>query len=114
MKHLRHALALAALLTLPGLAVAAPQASTGQKAATTKHAMAATHATKGTVTAIDASTLVIARSPKSKHGMTFALEPSTTRQGESHGRFDGRRALSHRGAQEDRNRRSASRPRNTA
>lgn len=81
MKHLRHALALAALLTLPGLAVAAPQASTGQKAATTKHAMAATHATKGTVTAIDASTLVIARSPKSKHGMTFALEPSTTRQG---------------------------------
>jgi hypothetical protein len=68
------------LLAVPAFAMATPHAS-GQK---TKSSTAAvpTHATKGTVKSIDDTKLVITRSPKGGHEMSFVVNPSTQRQGD--------------------------------
>ena len=69
----------AALLPVVAIVAApAPGAQTSGKHTTT--ATAATHATTGVVKSIDDSTLVIARSGK-KGDMTFAVSPSTHREG---------------------------------
>jgi hypothetical protein len=39
------------------------------------------HATKGVVKSVDATTLVITRSPRNGREMTFVLNPSTERDG---------------------------------
>jgi hypothetical protein len=72
------------LLTVPAMGLALPSAdmskakSSASTAATTEQAPM--HATKGIVKAMDATKLVIRRSP-SGPDMSFALNPSTQREG---------------------------------
>jgi hypothetical protein len=66
---------------LIGFAQTAPNA---QPAASTKHVSThavPTHATKGVVKSVDASTLVITRKGKTSGDMTFAIDPTTHLQG---------------------------------
>ena len=61
------------LLIVPAMGLASPNpASTAQPAR---------HATKGIVKSVDATTLVITRSPKNGREMTFVLNSSTERDG---------------------------------
>jgi hypothetical protein len=84
MRNVRSAIVLFSALTVSVPAFAASRASDPPKTAAATHSTAAavsTHATKGTIKSVDANTLVIARSPKSKQAMRFELNPSTQRQG---------------------------------
>jgi hypothetical protein len=82
-KYVTTALLVSALAGAPvvGLSAAPAGAQTpaGAKRASTK---AATHATRGVVKSVDASTLVITRSGKGQGEMSFTMEPSTHREGE--------------------------------
>ena len=73
MKRIAMALLVGAMAAVPAAGFAAPAA----KAKTT----AAAHATTGVVKSIDEKTLVITRPGKKEHEMTFALNPSTQREG---------------------------------
>lgn len=87
MKNLRTAaIVFGTLLTVPAMGFAAParQSSTPAKTKTTAAAPAAvaTHATKGTITSMDATSLVVAHSVSGKSKpMTFVLNDSTQRKG---------------------------------
>jgi hypothetical protein len=77
------ALLLGALSAVPATGFAATQAK-AQTPAVAKDApsrAAATHATRGVVKSVDASTLVITRSDGDHAAMTFALNASTHREG---------------------------------
>jgi hypothetical protein len=75
------AMLVAALAAVPvGGVAATPQRAQATAKAPAK-AMAATHATSGIVRSIDTGTLVITRSGKKGGEMTFALNPSTHREG---------------------------------
>ena len=85
MRNLRTAaMIVGTLLTVPAIGLAAPSTDishakrAGSTAATT--GQAPMHATKGVVKAMDATKLVIRRSP-SGPDMSFALNPSTAREG---------------------------------
>ena len=85
MRNLRTAaMMVGTLLTVPAIGLAVPSTdisqakSAGSTAATT--GQAPMHATKGVVKAMDATKLVIRRSP-SGPDMSFALNPSTAREG---------------------------------
>ena len=80
-KYITTALLVGALNVVPVVALAA-QTSAATKH--TKHAStstAATHATRGIITSLDETTLVISRSGKKPAEMTFMLNPSTQREG---------------------------------
>ena len=64
-------------LAQPG--VAQPKGGTGSPMS---KAQGAVHATRGVVAFVDANTLVITRSRRHGHEMTFLLEPSTERVGD--------------------------------
>jgi hypothetical protein len=87
MKNLRTAaIVLGTLLTVPAMGFAAParQSSTPAKTKTTATAPAAvaTHATKGTITSMDATSLVVTHSASGKaKPMTFVLNADTQRKG---------------------------------
>lgn len=69
---------------LTGVLVAMPLigiAATPQAKPAAKRAAAASHATKGTITSIDATHLVITRSGAKPTEMTFVLDPATQREG---------------------------------
>jgi hypothetical protein len=69
-------------LLLTALAIAGNSAaSTPKKAATTPASPAATHAVRGVVKSIDASSLVITRSGHKAQLLSFVLNPSTAREG---------------------------------
>jgi hypothetical protein len=55
-----------------------PQSATTQAAT----ALVATHATKGVVKSVDATSLVIARSATQRMDMAFVLNPATQREGD--------------------------------
>ena len=71
-----------ALVVVPAMGFSAPvataQTTTANRPA---KATAARHATTGVVKSIDDTTLVITRPGKNIHEMTFALNPSTHREG---------------------------------
>jgi hypothetical protein len=74
-----------ALLTVPAMTLAS-QATPGAKAPaaasrTASTAQAPTHATRGVVTFVGSTTLVVERSPRYGGNMTFLLNPSTERDG---------------------------------
>ena len=82
MKRITTALLVGALAAVPAAGFAAPaakaQTTTAKRPA---KAAAARHATTGVVKSIDATTLVITRPGKTGREMTFALDPSTQREG---------------------------------
>lgn len=78
MKRIAMALLVGAMAAVPAAGFAAPAAKAQTTAAT--KAVAA-HATTGVVKSIDEKTLVITRPGKKGHEMTFALNPSTQREG---------------------------------
>jgi hypothetical protein len=82
-KYFTTALLIGALSTVPAIAGAATSPRAGRPAAAKREASAvATHATRGIVKSVDASTLVITRTSK-KHGeMTFTMNPATHRRGD--------------------------------
>ena len=85
MRNLRTAaMIIGAILTVPAVGLALPSAdrSPAKNAASTAATtgQAAMHATRGIVKAMDATKLVIRRSP-SGPDMNFALNPSTEREG---------------------------------
>jgi hypothetical protein len=70
-----------ALIAVPLMGIAATrQAAAPAKPASSKAAVAS-HATKGVVKSVDATSLVITRSGRQKGDITFALSPGTERQG---------------------------------
>ena len=82
MKKMKTAsIAMGALLILPTLSVAATRTVTAQPTAVTTSYTSTTkvptHATRGVVKTIDATTLVIERSPQSEGKIRLALNPST-------------------------------------
>lgn len=82
MRNMRTAsIAMGALLILPALSLAGTRAITAQSAsATSSYATTAkvpTHLTRGVVKSVDATTLVIERSPQHEGNMSLALNPST-------------------------------------
>jgi hypothetical protein len=82
MKRIAMALLVGAMAAVPAAGFAAPAAKAQTTAA--KHPAKATapgHATTGVVKSIDEKTLVITRPGKKEHEMTFALNPSTQREG---------------------------------
>jgi hypothetical protein len=82
MKRIAMALLVGAMAAVPAAGFAAPAAKAQTTAAKPPaKAAAAGHATTGVVKSIDATTLVIARPGKKGHEMTFALNPSTQREG---------------------------------
>ena len=92
MKKFSTVLTIATLLAAPALCLtadASPQATTGSTAksktatAPAKPAAVATHATKGVITSVTDTTLVISRpNAKDKKSVTFALNSSTQRKGD--------------------------------
>ena len=76
------ALLIGSLIAVPAAASAATPGA-AQKASVAKHASpaAATHATRGVVKSVDASTLVITRKGHGQSEMTFTINGSTTREG---------------------------------
>lgn len=82
-KHITTVILVGALSTVPVVGFAAAQGKT-QSSTAAKHVStntAVTHATSGVVKSIDASTLVITRTGKTRGEMRFALNPSTQREG---------------------------------
>jgi hypothetical protein len=73
--------AMGALLILPALSLAATGAVTAQPTGATSSHVTTTnvpvHSTRGVVKSIDATTLVIERSPQYEGNMSLALKPST-------------------------------------
>ena len=82
-KYFTTALLVGALAGAPVVGFAAAPAG-AQTPAGAKHAptKAATHATRGVVKSVDASTLVITRTGKGQGEMSFTMEPSTHREGD--------------------------------
>ena len=82
-KHITTALLMGALSVAPIVGFAATpgdaQASAATKQASTT--AAGTHATRGVIKSVDASTLVITRNGKERGDMTFTLNASTHRDG---------------------------------
>jgi hypothetical protein len=74
-------IAMGALLILPALSLAATGAVTAQPTGATSSYATTTnvpvHSTRGVVKSIDATTLVIERSPQYEGNMSLALKPST-------------------------------------
>src|SRR5262245_5106180 len=79
MKRITMALLVGALAAVPAAGFAAnPQATTAKHPA---NAAKAPHTATGVVKSIDANTIVITSTGKKSHEMTFALNPSTHREG---------------------------------
>lgn len=81
--HITTAILVGALSAVPLAGLAATPGKT-QTSAGAKHASTsaiATRATRGVVKSVDAATLVITRTGKAHGEMTFALNPSTHREG---------------------------------
>ena len=70
-----------ALAAVPAAGFAAPAANAQTTTAKSPAKAAASHATTGVVKSIDPATLVITRPGKNAGDMTFALNPSTKREG---------------------------------
>jgi hypothetical protein len=70
------------LAVTPIVGIAAPAAQTQSSTRTSSAQAVASHATTGTVKAIDGSTLIITRSGKKGGDIAFTLNPSTLRDGE--------------------------------
>jgi hypothetical protein len=82
MKRVVMGLLVGALAAVPAAGFAAPAANAQTTAAKRPaKAAAARHATTGVVKSIDDKTLVITRPGKNGREMTFALDPSTQREG---------------------------------
>jgi len=82
MKRVTMAILVGALAAVPAAGFAAPDANAQTSAAKRPAKVAAAgHATTGVVKSIDASTLVITRPGNKAREMTFALNPSTHREG---------------------------------
>jgi transcription elongation GreA/GreB family factor len=82
MKRVAMALLVGALAAVPAAGFAAPATNAQTTAAKRPaKATAARHATTGVVKSIDEKTLVITRPGKKGREMTFALNPSTQREG---------------------------------
>ena len=76
------ALVLGTLLTVPAMGMAAPaQTAPAKKTSAAAPAAVATHTTKGTISSIDATSLVVSRSVSGKpHPITFTLNGDTQRK----------------------------------
>lgn len=86
MKNFRTAaIVFGTLLTVPAMGFAAParqSSATARKTTAAAPAAVATHATKGTITSMDATSLVVTHSASGKSKpMTFVLDDSTQRKG---------------------------------
>jgi hypothetical protein len=79
--HITTALLVVALSAVPvtGFAATKAQTAAGAKDASTR--AVATHATRGVVKSVDASTLVITRTGRNHAEMAFALNATTHREG---------------------------------